>query len=188
MAPLVLLDTDTLSEVMKGKNTNVAENARHYLKTHGQFRISVITRYEILRGLKAKQAERQIAIFEDRCNKSYVYPVTDDIVMQASDIYAYLYRRGLLINDADILIAATALIYNLILITGNVDHFNRVSNLICSLAKTPSFKNREVSPGFPPEKEAEARSASQDDGCTETGTDRVSWENDWSLQRPTSEQ
>lgn len=136
MAPLVLLDTDTLSEIMKGKNVAVEQNARHYLKTHGQFRISVITRYEILRGLKAKQAERQIAIFEDRCNKSYVYPVTDDIVMQASDIYAHLYKRGLLINDADILIGATALVYNLTLITGNVDHFNRVPNLICKSWKS----------------------------------------------------
>jgi tRNA(fMet)-specific endonuclease VapC len=73
MAPLALLDTDTLSEVMKGKDLHVDQQAREYFKTHGPLRISVITRYEILRGLKAKQATRQIEIFEDRCNKSYVY-------------------------------------------------------------------------------------------------------------------
>jgi len=131
MSTLALLDTDTLSEIMKGKDANVEQNAREYLKTHGPFRISVITLYEILRGLKAKQAERQIAIFEDQCNKSYVYPVTDDIVIHASDIYAYLHQHGLMISDADILIAATALVRNLILITGNVDHFSRIPNLIC---------------------------------------------------------
>jgi len=46
--PLVLLDTDTLSEVMKGKNPSVEQRAREYLRAHGQFRFSVITRYEIL--------------------------------------------------------------------------------------------------------------------------------------------
>jgi hypothetical protein len=38
-----------------------------------------------------------------------VLPLTDAVVMRASDIYADLYRRGQLIGDADILIAATAL-------------------------------------------------------------------------------
>ncbi len=60
MPSLALLDTATLSEVMKGKDLYVHYHAREYFKTHGQFRISVITRHEILRGLKAKQATQQI--------------------------------------------------------------------------------------------------------------------------------
>ncbi len=131
MSPLGLLDTDTLSEIMKGKNPSIEQHAREYLRTNGRFRVSVITRYEILRGLKAKQAVRQMAIFEDKCNRSYLYPVTDEIVVRASDIYAYLYQKGLLINDADILIASTAMVHNLTLITGNTDHFARLPNLLC---------------------------------------------------------
>lgn len=140
MSPLALLDTDTLSEVMKGKNPSIEQQAREYLRTHGQFRFSVITRYEILRGLKSKQAARQIAIFEDKCNKSYIYPVTDEIVVQASDIYAHLHPKGLLISDADILIAATAIVHNLTLITGNVDHFNRIPNLLCNRWNLPLIR------------------------------------------------
>lgn len=94
MAPqLALLDTDTLSEIMKGKNASIEQHAREYLKKYGRFRFSVITRYEILRGLKAKKAVRQIANFEDRCNRSYLYPVTNEIVQQASDIYAHLHQK-----------------------------------------------------------------------------------------------
>jgi len=137
MTPLALLDTDTLSEIMKGRDSNVEQKAREYLKTNGQFRISVISRYEILRGLKAKHAVRQIAIFEDRCKKSYVYPLTDDIIVQASDTYAYLHQQGLLISDADILIAATALVHDFVLITGNAEHFNRIPNLISKSWKLP---------------------------------------------------
>jgi tRNA(fMet)-specific endonuclease VapC len=132
MLPLALLDTDTLSEIMKGQNPSVEHHAREYLRTHGQFRFSIIKRYEILRGLKSKQALKQISIFENKCKSSYIYPITDEdeIVGQASDIYAYLYQKGLLINDADILIAATAIVHDLTLITGNNDHFNRIPNLL----------------------------------------------------------
>jgi len=122
---------------MRGRDSNVVQKAREYLKTHGQFRISIITRYEILRGLKAKQALHQITIFEDRCRKSLVYPLTDDIIVKASDIYAYLYKQGLLISDADILIASAALVNNLTLTTGNLEHFNRIPNLVTQSWKLP---------------------------------------------------
>jgi tRNA(fMet)-specific endonuclease VapC len=131
VADFSLLDTDTLSEIMRGRDSNIVQKAREYLRTHGQFRISIITRYEILRGLKAKQASRQITLFEERCRKSILYPLIDDIIVKASDIYAYLYNQGLLISDADILIASTALVNNLTLITGNLEHFNRIPNLVC---------------------------------------------------------
>lgn len=42
---------------------------------------------------------------------------------------AFLRRRGELISDMDLLIAATALVYDLTLLTFNLRHFQRVSNL-----------------------------------------------------------
>jgi tRNA(fMet)-specific endonuclease VapC len=130
MEELALLDTDTLSEVMKGRDANVRENARQYLATFGAFTFSIITRYEILRGLKARNAVRQLARFEQRCRRSQVLPLTDAIVVRAADIYALLYQRGQLISDADILIAATALDHNLTMVTENRAHFQRIPGLI----------------------------------------------------------
>lgn len=69
---LALLDTDTLSEIARGRDSNVQKHAQAYLTAFGQFTFSIITRYEILRGLKAKAATRQILAFEDRCRKSTV--------------------------------------------------------------------------------------------------------------------
>jgi tRNA(fMet)-specific endonuclease VapC len=40
-----------------------------------------------------------------------------------------LHRRGALIGDADILIAATALVEGLVLLTNNERHFGRVAGL-----------------------------------------------------------
>ena len=68
--PPALLDTDTLSEVMKGRDPQVQRRARQYLASYGCFTFSIITRYEILRGLKAKGATRQIATFRERCSFS----------------------------------------------------------------------------------------------------------------------
>jgi tRNA(fMet)-specific endonuclease VapC len=127
--PVALVDTDTLSEVIKGRDLEVERRAGEYLASYKRFTFSIITRYEILRGLKAKGATRQLSAFEDRCRKSTVLPLTDEIVVRAAEIYADLHRQGQLISDADILIAATALTHNLILVTENPDHFSRVTGL-----------------------------------------------------------
>ena len=50
-----MLDTDTLTAVMRQHST-ITSNAQAYLKEHHQFQFSIITQYEILRGLKAKGA------------------------------------------------------------------------------------------------------------------------------------
>jgi tRNA(fMet)-specific endonuclease VapC len=124
-----LFDTDTLSEIMKGFDQQLQDNARRYLAVFHHFTFSIITRYEILRGLKARRATRQIARFEQRCQHSLVLPLTDDIFVQAADLYALLYQEDQLISDADILIAATALKHNLVMMTENVNHFRRIPGL-----------------------------------------------------------
>ena len=42
-----LLDTDILTEIFKGRNHQVAAHAAAYLKDHGQFAISAMTRFEV---------------------------------------------------------------------------------------------------------------------------------------------
>ena len=128
MAPS-LIDTDTLSEVMKGIDEKVQDNARHYLRAFGHFTFSLITRYEILRGLKARRATSQMVRFEQRCQHSVVLPLTDDVIVQAADLYALLHQEGQLISDADILIASTALKHNLVMVPENVNHFRRIPGL-----------------------------------------------------------
>ncbi len=127
--PQVLLDTSTLSEIIKGQNASVSSHAQQYLAAYQQFSFSILTRYEILRGLEAIGATSQIIRFHQRCTRSNVLPLTDDIVVIASRIYADLYRAGQLISDADVLIAATAQFHNLDLVSENVRNFERVPGL-----------------------------------------------------------
>jgi tRNA(fMet)-specific endonuclease VapC len=133
-----LLDTDTLSEIMKGTDEITKQNARKYLATHDRFKFSLLTRYEILRGLKVKQAAKQIEAFESCCQASEVISLSDAIIVRGADIYAELRRQGQLISDADILIASTALTNELVLITNNTSHFRRIPGLMVESWKTVS--------------------------------------------------
>lgn len=79
--------------------------------------------------MKAKNATKQIAAFERLCASSSIIALTDAIVVKAAEIYADLHRQGRLIGDADILIAASALVNGCGVATGNEKHFMRISGL-----------------------------------------------------------
>ena len=59
----VIIDTDILSALMR-RESSVVEASGKYIAHFGKFNISIITRYEILRGLKFKDAKKQIHIFD----------------------------------------------------------------------------------------------------------------------------
>ena len=127
-SPPVVLDTDILSAIMR-QNPNVLLHAREYLAEHNRFTLSLITRYEILRGLKVKKANTQLAAFDVFCSRCTILPLSDEATNKASDIYADLSQRGLLIGDADILIAASVLVRGMSIATNNERHFSRISGL-----------------------------------------------------------
>lgn len=124
----VLLDTDILSAIMRQDSVAVPK-AQEYLLAHEQFTFSIITRYEILRGLKAKAAAKQIETFNRFCEVNIILPLTDEIIVKAAEIYAILRQRGELIGDADILIGATALTNEICVVTNNLNHFQRIPEL-----------------------------------------------------------
>lgn len=124
-----LLDTDTLSAIMRRRPAAVAR-AREYLKHFQTLSFSRVTAYEILRGLVYKGATRQRERFNELRSKSEVLSVSDEVVERAAQIYAELRRKGQLIGDGDILIAATALVNNRRVISNNLRHFRRINGLV----------------------------------------------------------
>ena len=135
----VLLDTDILSAVIR-RRPNALMHARPYLADNVRFTFSAITRFEILRGHRARNAAVQEARFLRLCATSRILPITDSVIDRAAAIYGDLYRRGELIGDADILIASTALEHGLTLVTNNTAHFARIpalqlENWLASIAR-----------------------------------------------------
>jgi len=124
----VLVDSDTLSFYFK-KYPKVVAKAQDYLRQHQLFTFSIISRFEILRGMKVRNATGQLKFFNLFCQQNEIIELNDKIINRAADIYADLYKRGGLVGDADILIAATALENNLPIVTNNESHFNRIPGL-----------------------------------------------------------
>ncbi|HDP99977.1 MAG TPA: type II toxin-antitoxin system VapC family toxin, partial [bacterium] len=88
-----------------------------------------LLRYEILSGLKYKNAEKQLAAFLQFAEYNSIIPITKDSIEISTDIYADLRTKGRLIDDIDILIAGIAMSNNLVLVTHNTSHFKRINGL-----------------------------------------------------------
>jgi len=119
---LCLIDTDILSYILK-RRENVYHNASEYLKTHKKFTISCITYYECLRGYKAVSALKRLRVFHEFLNITNILYLDQPVLEKAGEIYAFLKQRGKIPGEFDILIGATAISHNLILITNNERHY-----------------------------------------------------------------
>jgi tRNA(fMet)-specific endonuclease VapC len=124
-----LLDTDILSEVLKRKDRQVPATARQYLAVHPRLAFSAITVYEIIRGLRAKRATRQLAAFLKTVGTSDVFPISIPVLMRAAELWANARAAGHPHDDADLIIAATALEGQRALVTGNTAHFSWIPGL-----------------------------------------------------------
>ncbi|MDB5389110.1 MAG: PilT-like protein [Planctomycetaceae bacterium] len=62
-------------------------------------------------------------------NTSDVFPITVPVLMRAADLWIDARNGGHPKNDADLIIAATALEANRILFTGNAKHYSWIKGL-----------------------------------------------------------
>ena len=124
-----LLDTDTLSEFFKGKRPQLIASARAYLGEHDRFTISVVTVTEVVKGLRKMQREDRIDAFVAALATVEVVPFSTRGSILAGRVYGDLERTGQPIGRADPMIAATAIEESLVLVTGNVNHYERIRAL-----------------------------------------------------------
>ena len=119
---IYLLDTNIVSYILKRRNVAVNRKLEEVRRLGEEVFVSCITYYEIKRGLLALNATRQLADFNFLFR---IYPILylDDleIIETACKIHADLKTKGTPIQDADVLIAATAITRGLILVSNDSD-------------------------------------------------------------------
>lgn len=92
--------------------------------------ISVITYYELKRGLIASNATAKLSALQTIIHTYFEVVLMDfDMYERSAQIYAELKANGNLIEDADIFIGATALENDAVLVTNNEKHFGRIKGL-----------------------------------------------------------
>ena len=119
----LLLDTDIIVNVGRG-DTGVVAQVNVMLKS-GSTYISVVTEMELVVGCRNKLELRNLSTLMGRFT---IVPLTPEISDSAVNLLkSYRLSHGLLIADA--LIAATALVTNKVLVSGNIKHFSMISGL-----------------------------------------------------------
>ncbi len=124
-----LMDTNAVSAILK-QNEKILNRTEKAERERKEIFISAITYYEIRRGLLAVNAARKTEIFEAFCEDHGILEIDKRLIPdKAAGIYADLKQQGEILEDSDILIAATALVRDLILVTDD-RHFKRIPGLI----------------------------------------------------------
>ncbi|WP_413175971.1 PIN domain-containing protein [Anabaena azotica] len=125
----VLIDTDIFSEILKSVNQRVATNASAYHDHFGFYTICTITVLEIVKGWHKLKREDKIQQFFVEIIEAEVLTIQLGEAELAGRIYADLERTGQPIGLADAMIAAIAIQQNLILVSGNLSHYQRIQAL-----------------------------------------------------------
>jgi len=134
MTAKAILDTDILSEYLKGHNASVAGRAESYAKDHGVFTFTSVTVYEIVYGLELKGASSQLKKVLAWLKQNEEITPLDADYLAAATIKATARKQGSVVELPDCLIAAVAVRLKRPLVTGNTDDFRTIQKTGINLA------------------------------------------------------
>jgi len=110
----ILVDTDVLIDYCRG---------RLDLPRGNIYYISIITLYEYSRGSKNPEEAKNLL------EESFaIVPLNNEVLLKSSEIWRDLKTKGILMDDRDLIIGATAIVFKLKLFTKNRRHFERLRN------------------------------------------------------------
>lgn len=121
---MYLVDTNIISEFCKHTPNQGVINWGKEIDTD-HFALSAITVEEIYYGLNLKPSKRLSNWFDEFFANGYkIFSIDNQIAFEAGKIRGNLASSGTNRTQADMLIAATAKLHNLTLVTRNVTDFN----------------------------------------------------------------
>ncbi len=128
MALLYLLDTNICMYIAKKKPPKVLQQFEKMAV--GQISMSIITYGELLYGIeKSDHPQKSKKILEELITLIPVLPLTSEVGEYYGHIRAILEKKGKLIGNNDLWIAAHALSLKMTLVTNNIKEFSRVPHL-----------------------------------------------------------
>ena len=125
---MIFLDSDILSYYFAG-NSEIHNKMKETINAGERIALTAMNVYEILKGFKWRNSKNKEIIFHQFLETVPVFPIDDNVINLATDIYADLKRNEITISDADILIAAIVINNNGKLISNNKKHYKEIKNL-----------------------------------------------------------
>ncbi|MDB5848998.1 MAG: hypothetical protein JWP29_2750 [Rhodoferax sp.] len=130
-----LVDTNVISELMRQRpDAGVLQWAKQSSAVYSRLALSVVCVDEIVYGLSRRPEAAKLSWFDGFCALHDLIEISETIARRAGAMRAVLAARGQVRSQADMLIAATAQVHALTLVTRNVRDFDG-----CSIAVLNPF-------------------------------------------------
>jgi predicted nucleic acid-binding protein len=127
MEKALILETTFLIDLQREVRRKKACLAQKFLEDYAGSLLYIT--FTIAGELAAGISLRDKSKWEDFLKPFYVLPWTTDVSWEYGEAYRYLSENGLLIGSNDLWIAATALVFQMPLVTRNIRHYQRVPGL-----------------------------------------------------------
>ena len=128
MQPRFLLDTNICIYLQHQKTPEIVERFREL--EQGEAVMSVVTHGELCYGVERSQfKEKSLAALEELAELIPVLSLPEGAGAEYGQIRSELERRGTIIGNNDMWIAAHARVTKLVLVTNNEKEFRRIANL-----------------------------------------------------------
>ena len=122
-----VLDSDIVIAVLRG--TSDAKDAVKAFEERDELAVASPTQYEVLLGAYLYGRKAQVDKTEEFFDKYQILPLDSPAAKIAASIRAKLMRKGVDVDDMDVLIAAVALKNEASIVTRNKEHFQRIEGL-----------------------------------------------------------
>ena len=121
-----LIDTDTCSAYLKGERRVWGR----FMQYAGRLHVSTVTVGELYTwALRASAPPKRLSDLEDLLNGMTIIPLAMAEARSFGEVRAALFDAGTPAPEMDLLIAATALVHGLTLVTHNTQHYANVPGL-----------------------------------------------------------
>ncbi|MFB6191670.1 MAG: type II toxin-antitoxin system VapC family toxin [Candidatus Nanohaloarchaea archaeon] len=120
-----LIDTDWAVDYLKGIDEKV-----EFLQQEKELYVSTLTVGELVEGIEdSERKEERMESLEDFLSGVTLLSFTKETAIEFGKIRNNLRKQGNTIGDIDTMIAATAKVHNLEILTDNTQHFQKVEDL-----------------------------------------------------------
>ena len=125
---MTFLDTNIISYYLNA-DKQIINNIMQLVDDNEILCTTVVNKFEIIRGFKWKKSKKKENMARGFMSKLMLFSIDNDVIEIAAEIYSDLRKKGLNIEDADILIAAIVIRYEGTLVTNNIKHFENIEQL-----------------------------------------------------------
>ena len=126
----MILDTQFLIDMLRGKDSSAIEKARELDAKFGVKGIVTISVMELWKGaMQSIHQEKEKRKINEMIHSLLVHSFTEEDAKKAGEIEVDLEKRGEMIDLEDIMIAGATISRNETLLTRNIKHFSKIKGL-----------------------------------------------------------